>query len=126
MKINRMKIDDILTLAKAGYTAEEIKALNGKQEAEPEEVPEVKPEEVPEAEPEETTEVKPEAVPEIKSLFDNLLNELTGMREDLQKRSIYSDESQIIDPEEAGSRILAQIIDPPVFDKKTEKKGKKK
>ena len=117
-----MKIDDILTLAKAGYTAEEIKALNGKPEAEPEEVPEVKPE----AEPEEATEVKPEAVPEIKSLFDNLLNELKGMREDLQKRSIYSDESQIIDPEEAGSRILAQIIDPPVFDKKTEKKGKKK
>ena len=120
-----MKIDDILTLAKAGYTAEEIKALNGNPEAEPEEAPEVKPEAVPE-EPEEATEVNPEAVPEIKSLFDNLLNELKGMREDLQKRSIYSDESQIIDPEEAGSRILAQIIDPPVFDKKTEKKGKKK
>ena len=108
-----MKIDDILTLAKAGYTAEEIKALIGKTEA------------VPESEPEEAPEVKPEAVPEIKSLFDNMLNELKGMREDLQKRSIYSDESQIIDPEEAGSRILAQIIDPPVFDKKTEKKGKK-
>lgn len=122
-----MKIDDILTLAKAGYTAEEIKALlNGKPEAEPEEAPEVKPEAEPEESPEEATEVNPEAVPEIKSLFDNLLNELKGMREDLQKRSIYSDESQIIDPEEAGSRILAQIIDPPVFDKKTEKKGKKK
>ena len=105
-----MNIDDILTLAKAGYTAEEIKALNGKPEAEPEAAPEA----------------KPEAVPEIKSLFDNMLNELKGMREDLQKRSIYSDESQIIDPEEAGSRILAQIIDPPVFDKKTEKKGKRK
>lgn len=126
-----MKIDDILTLAKAGYTAEEIKALlNGKPEAvpeaKPEETPEVNPEAVPEAEPEEAPEVNPEAVPEIKSLFDNLLNELKGMREDLQKRSIYSDESQIIDPEEAGSRILAQIIDPPVFDKKTEKKGKRK
>ena len=125
-----MNIDDILTLAKAGYTAEEIKALNGKPEtvpeAEPEKAPEVKPEAVPEAEPEKAPEVKPEAVPEIKSLFDNMLNELKGMREDLQKRSIYSDESQIIDPEEAGSRILAQIIDPPVFDKKTEKKGKKK
>ena len=118
-----MKIDDILTLAKAGYTAEEIKALlNGKPEA----VPEVKPEEVPEVKPEAVPEAKPEAVPEIKSLFDNMLNELKGMREDLQKRSIYSDESQIIDPEEAGSRILAQIIDPPVFDKKTEKKGKKR
>ena len=118
-----MKIDDILTLAKAGYTAEEIKELlNGKPEAEPEEAPEVKHEAEPEAEPE----VQPETVPEIKSLFDNMLNELKGMREDLQKRSIYSDESQIIDPEEAGSRILAQIIDPPVFDKKTEKKGKKK
>lgn len=122
-----MKIDDILTLAKAGYTAEEIKALlNVKPEAVPEEEPEVNPEAVPEAEPEEAPEVKPEAVPEIKSLFDNMLNELKGMREDLQKRSIYSDESQIIDPEEAGSRILAQIIDPPVFDKKTEKKGKKR
>lgn len=121
-----MKIDDILTLAKAGYTAEEIKALNGKPEAEPEEVPEAEPEAEPEAGPEAEPEAKPEAVPEIKSLFDNLLNELKGMREDLQKRSIYSDESQIIDPEEAGSRILAQIIDPPVFDKKTEKKGKKK
>lgn len=126
-----MKIDDILTLAKAGYTAEEIKALlNGKPEAvpeeEPEEAPEVKPEEIPEEKQEEAPEVKPEAVPEIKSLFDNMLNELKGMREDLQKRSIYSDESQIIDPEEAGSRILAQIIDPPVFDKKTEKKGKKR
>ena len=125
-----MNIDDILTLAKAGYTAEEIKALNGKPEAvpeaEPEKAPEVKPEAVPEAEPEKAPEVKPEAVPEIKSLFDNMLNELKGMREDLQKRSIYSDESQIIDPEEAGSRILAQIIDPPVFDKKTEKKGKRK
>ena len=107
-----MNIDDILTLAKAGYTAEEIKALNGKPEAVPEQ--------------EKAPEVKPEAVPEIKSLFDNMLNELKGMREDLQKRSIYSDESQIIDPEEAGSRILAQIIDPPVFDKKTEKKGKRK
>jgi hypothetical protein len=125
-----MNIDDILTLAKAGYTAEEIKALNGKPEAvpeaEPEKAPEVKPEAVPEAEPEKAPEVKPEAVPEIKTLFDNMLNELKGMREDLQKRSIYSDESQIIDPEEAGSRILAQIIDPPVFDKKTEKKGKRK
>ena len=125
-----MNIDDILTLAKAGYTAEEIKALNGKPEAvpeaEPEKAPEVKPEAVPEAEPEKAPEVKPEAVPEFKSLFDNMLNELKGMREDLQKRSIYSDESQIIDPEEAGSRILAQIIDPPVFDKKTEKKGKRK
>ena len=123
-----MNIDDILTLAKAGYTAEEIKALNGKPEAVPEQekAPEVKPEAVPEAEPEKAPEVKPEAVPEIKSLFDNMLNELKGMREDLQKRSIYSDESQIIDPEEAGSRILAQIIDPPVFDKKTEKKGKRK
>ena len=125
-----MNIDDILTLAKAGYTAEEIKALNGKPEtvpeAEPEKAPEVKPEAVPEAEPEKAPEVKPEAVPEIKSLFDNMLNELKGMREDLQKRSIYSDESQIIDPEEAGSRILAQIIDPHVFDKKTEKKGKRK
>ena len=125
-----MNIDDILTLAKAGYTAEEIKALNRKPEAvpeaEPEKAPEAKPEAVPEEKPEATPEAKPEAVPEIKSLFDNMLNELKGMREDLQKRSIYSDESQIIDPEEAGSRILAQIIDPPVFDKKTEKKGKRK
>lgn len=119
-----MKLDDIIALVKAGYTAEDIKAMTGPEEvpAEPEEVPEENPAE-PEDVPEEN-QAEPKAE-ELGAMFKAMMGELQGMREDLRRRSVMEDSVPIEDPVESANRILAQIIDPPVLKPKEGKKGKK-
>lgn len=121
-----MKLDDIIALVKAGYTAEDIKAMTGPEEipAEPEE----KPEEITAEEPEEKQEEAPAEEPnagELGAMFKAMMGELQGMREDLRRRSVMEDSVPIEDPVESANRILAQIIDPPVLKPKEGKKGKK-
>lgn len=133
--MNHDNIENILALVKAGFTADEIRSLTTAQETRPEATgtdgQTVTQTVSPETDQNPDPMTPPEAAPQdteqqLKGLFDNMLDELKGMREDLQKRSIIGDDQQIMNPEEAGTRILAQIIDPPVFDKKNDKKGKKK
>ena len=114
-----MKLDDIIALVKAGYTAEDIKAMTV-----PEEVPSAEPEEVPEEVPEENPSPKQDAG-ELGAMFKAMMGELQGMREDLRRRSVLEDSVPIEDPVESANRILAQIIDPPVLKPKEGKKGKK-
>lgn len=117
-----MKLDDIIALVKAGYTAEDIKAMDA-----PEEVPEEIPAEDPEAVPEEAPASAPDQPEQadVSALFKTMLNELQGMREDLRKRAVLDDSTKIEDPIESANRILAEIIDPPVLKPKEGKKGKK-
>lgn len=121
-----MKLEDIITLAKAGYTAEDIKAMNTPEDVQAE--PEEKPEETP-AEPEEVPEEDQEAEPKAEDLgamFKAMMGELQGMREDMRRRSLMEDSVPIENPVESANRILAQIIDPPVLKPKEGKKGKNK
>lgn len=92
-----MTKEDILTLAKAGFSAAQIAALNAVQKA-PEPVKE--PEKAPEKTPDDAA-------------LNKLMEELTGIKADI-KASNLAGASQP-EPETADS-ILAAIINPPVKD----------
>lgn len=107
-----MELEKVFKLIDAGFTKEEIIRLTGEPEqTEPEPAAEPAAESVPE-----------EAQPEKPDMMSDLLAEIKGMREDLQKRSLLDDGYKPADSRQAAEAILAEIINPPI----PERKGKKK
>lgn len=102
-----MSVENILALAKAGYTAEQIEAMDGAQ-------PEPQPE--PQTEPQPRPEPLPEPLPEprtdgINRTAEKILEELAGMRKAFEASNI-SNTSQ---PKNQGvNEVLASIIAPKV------------
>ena len=101
--------DDILVLAKAGFSAQQIAALNmvGAQpqpQPQPQPIPETKPQ------PQPIPETKPEPVPQGASI-DDVLKSVEGLTKTFQNGFMMS--AQQPQPVTAED-ILAKIINPPV------------
>lgn len=95
-----MKIDDIIALAKAGFTMEQMGELNRiLAQPEPETTPEPKPEPVPTPEPEPAKD------------YQKIFEELTGIKQAIQQGNIGSD--SFTKSTRTTDDILADLINPP-------------
>lgn len=101
-----MNVQDILTLAKAGFTAEQISGMLQTEQPEPQPAPDPKPDPKPEPQPE------PEAAPSNPDPYERLMEELGAIKSQIQKNNI-SGAQQPDSQELTGSQILANIIAPP-------------
>lgn len=104
--------DDILVLAKAGFSAQQIAALN-MVGAQPQQQPQPQPQPIPETKPEPAPqpipETKPEPVPQGASI-DDVLKSVEGLTKTFQNGFMMSaQQPQPITAED----ILAKIINPP-------------
>lgn len=104
--MNNLKIEDVITLLKAGYTREEIDGyVNSK---EPETAVKTA-ENAPETEP--VKEREPVVNPDIE-LLTSLVNEVKGMKTQMEKYFISHDTMNVTN-EDVAQRILASVINPP-------------
>ena len=95
-----MKIDDIIALAKAGFTMEQMGELNRiLAQPEPETTPEPKPEPVPTPEPEPAKD------------YQKIFEELTGIKQAIQQGNIGTD--SFTKSTRTTDDILADLINPP-------------
>lgn len=101
-----MKIDDIIALAKAGFSLEQIGELN-KILSQPEPVPTPQPEPAPAPQPEPTPPPHPEPVKDYQKIFE----ELTGIKQAIQQGNIGAD--SFTKPQRSTDDILADLINPP-------------
>lgn len=101
-----MNPKELLELVRAGYTKEEIEALEKPLQEEEEEQP------AKTDEPEEPVEEKKEEAPQTDPRMDVLIKAVQDLREDLRKRSLATDDYQVSDPQKRAEEILAQIINP--------------
>ena len=109
-----MKQEDIVALAKAGFTREQIVALAGLQTAPVQQtapVPQTAP--VQQTVPvQQTAPVQPTApVPQTETSGDPVLDALLGLREDMKKQALLFS-SQPPTQTETADDILASIINP--------------
>lgn len=97
-----MKIDDIIALAKAGFSLAQIGEINNvieKPEPQPKPEPTPQPEPVPAPQPEPVTD------------FQKIFEELTGIKQAIQQGNIGSD--SFTKPTRTTDDILADLINPP-------------
>lgn len=97
-----MKIDDIIALAKAGFSLEQIGELNKILE---------KPEPAPQPEPASQPEPKPAPQPEAAKDYQKIFEELTGIKQAIQQGNIGVD--SFTKPQRTSDDILADLINPP-------------
>lgn len=101
-----MKIDDIIALAKAGFTMEQIGELNRiLSQPEPEATPQPQPTPAPQPEP------APVSDPEPTKDYQKIFEELTGIKQAIQQGYIGSD--SFTKPTRTTDDILADLINPP-------------
>ena len=121
-----MKTEEIVALAKAGFTAQEIAKLGNAELTEtkqPETKPEVKPEAKPEIKPEAKPEIKPEVKPEAKPAENSNNDVLQAIQERMKELTDTMHASALANSnqpaQESVDDILARIINPPAYtDKK--------
>jgi outer membrane biosynthesis protein TonB len=109
-----MKIDDIIALAKAGFTMEQIGELNRiLAQPEPEPAPKPKPEPAPKPKPEPVPEPEPAPAPQPYPAKDyqKIFEELTGIKQAIQHGNIGAD--SFTKPQRTTDDILADLINPP-------------
>lgn len=99
-----MKVSDIVALARAGYTAEQISKLSALDN------PALEKEETPEPEKKAEPEKKEEK-PDPKT-FEDLYKEIAEMRKDIIKGALLG-ASQPEQPKDSADAIIASIINPP-------------
>lgn len=101
-----MKIDDIIALAKAGFTMEQIGELNRiLAQPEPAQAPQPEPEPAPQPKPE------PAPQPEPSKDYQKIFEELTGIKQAIQQGNIGLD--SFTKPTRTADDILADLINPP-------------
>lgn len=99
-----MKIDDIIALAKAGFTIDQIGELNYVLvQSEPKAEPTPQPEPAPQPEPT----PQPEPAKDYQKIFE----ELTGIKQAIQRGNIGAD--SFTKAERTTDDILADLINPP-------------
>ena len=97
-----MKIDDILTLIKAGYTKEDIEALNS--------APAEKPKKEPAPEPKKD-EPKPEPEPKQEEDKDSkVLKEMQELRKSIMKLAVVNGAAEIKDDKDKLEEALKKLI----------------
>lgn len=107
-----MKIDDIIALAKAGFTMEQIGELNRiLAHPTPAPTPEPKSAAAPTPEPKSAPAPTPEPKSEPANDYQKIFEELTGIKQAIQQGNIGSD--SFTKPTRTVDDILADIINPP-------------
>ena len=113
-----MKIDDIIALAKAGFTMEQIGELNRilaqpEQEPEPAPQPAPAPQPTPAPQPAPTPQPTPAPAPQPEPAKDyqKIFEELTGIKQAIQWGNIGGD--SFTKPTRTTDDILADLINPP-------------
>ena len=108
-----MSVENIIALAKAGYTAEQIEAMDGAQpEPQPGQQPEPQPGQQPEPQPGQQPEPQPGQQPDgMSRTAEKILEELAGMRKAFEASNI-SNTSQ--PKNQDVNEVLASIIAPKV------------
>lgn len=103
-----MEMSDILALVRAGYSRQEIEAMEG---PEPKPKPEPKPEPDPKPEPEPKPEPKPkpEPEPDTGDTLSELMQQMRGVVEAMQMQARNAAQQP---PEETTDDIIANIIRP--------------
>lgn len=105
-----MTLQDVLTLARAGFTAEQIGALGGIDQPAPAPAPEPAPAPDPAPVPEPAP--APDPAPTNPDPYEAIMAELGGLRQQIQKFNRDAAQ-QPGNPELSGDQILANIIAPP-------------
>ena len=96
-----MKREDVLTLARAGFTAQQIAALA-----------DIQPAPAPDPAPAPAPAPTPEAAPAVNpDLVQKFIDRLDGLENAMQKNALLN--SQQTFQEESADQILASIINPP-------------
>ena len=107
--------EDILTLAKAGFTAQQIAALSQVQQpVAPEQAPpaQIAPEVTPPA-PEAPEVQTPPAQPTVAPhTVDDVLSAITGLSQQMQQNNLLN-MTQVQPVQKTATEVLAQIINPP-------------
>ena len=93
--------EDILTLAKAGFTAQQIAALNTVQQA-----PATQPEPTPVVQPE------PQPAPQTVPSTNDILAEISALHKDMQSALLQTSQQPNGGQPQTSEQILAQIINP--------------
>ena len=111
-----MKIDDIIALAKAGFTMEQIGELNrilAQPEQKPAPAPQPKPAPAPQPKPAPAPQPEPAPAPQQEPAKDyqKIFEELTGIKQAIQQGNIGSD--SFTKPTRTTDDILAELINPP-------------
>ena len=115
-----MKIDDIIALAKAGFTMEQIGELNRisvhpapAPQPEPAPAPQPAPAPTPQPAPAPTPQPAPAPAPQPEPAKDyqKIFEELTGIKQAIQQGNIGSD--SFTKPTRTTDDILADLINPP-------------
>lgn len=109
-----MKIEDIIALAKAGFTMEQIGELN-RILTKPEPAPAPQPAPTPQPEPAPAPQPEPAPAPapqpEPAKDYQKIFEELTGIKQAIQQGNIGSD--SFTKPARTTDDILADLINPP-------------
>ena len=105
--------EDILTLAKAGFTAQQIAALNTVQQA-PAPAPAPQPEPAPALQPEPAPDPQPEPVPAPQPTpsTNDILAEISALHKDMQSALLQTSQQPNGGQPQTSEQILAQIINP--------------
>lgn len=110
-----MTREEVLKLIDAGFTKADIEAMDTGTEGKKEEIKE---DPAPAEEIKPVEEVKPADNSDLIKALAELNQGINELRQDMQKRSLLEDDSQIKDPIREGERVLASIIEPPTRKKK--------
>ena len=105
--------DDILVLAKAGFTAQQIAALNSVQTApapQPEPAPAPQPE--PALAPQPAPEPQPAPAPQPAPSTNDILAEISALHKDMQSALLQTSQQPNGGQPQTSEQILAQIINP--------------
>lgn len=105
--------EDILTLAKAGFTAQQIAALNTVQQA-PATEPVAQPEPAPQPEPTPAPAPQPEPqqAPQPAPSTNDILAEISALHKDMQSALLQTSQQPNGGQPQTSEQILAQIINP--------------
>ena len=111
-----MKIDDIIALAKAGFTMEQIGEMNRilkKPQPEPAPAPQPEPAPAPQPQPAPAPQPQPAPAPQPEPAKDyqKIFEELSGIKQAIQQGNIGTD--SFTKPTRTTDDILADLINPP-------------
>jgi hypothetical protein len=104
--------EDILTLAKAGFTAQQIAALSQVQQPVAPEVAQIAPEVTPPAPAAPEVQTPPAQPTVAPHTVDDVLSAITGLSEQMQANNLLT-MTQAQPVQKTATEVLAQIINPP-------------
>ena len=109
--------EDILALAKAGFTAQQIAALNTVQQApapqpEPAPAPQPEPQPAPAPAPQPEPQPAPAPAPQPAPSTNDILAEISALHKDMQSALLQTSQQPNGGQPQTSEQILAQIINP--------------